>query len=186
MATICLLLGVALGYLFRGFETRSTVPSPADTQPMPTLEQMKQMGDKQAKPLLAKLKTDPRNASLLIQVGHVYESVHQFKEAASYYEQSLAIDPKNVAIRNEMASCLYYNGDVDAALSELQRSLKDDPNNANSLFNVGLIRWKNKKDASGAVAAWQQLLKANPQLQKDKRAEVEKLIAQTQQNGATN
>jgi hypothetical protein len=27
------------------------------------------------------------------------------------------VDPKNVAIRTELASCLYYNGDLDGAIS---------------------------------------------------------------------
>jgi cytochrome c-type biogenesis protein CcmH/NrfG len=35
-----------------------------------------------------------------------------------------------------------------------------------------------KNDPSGAVTAWQQLLKLNPMLAKDKKAAVEKLIAQ--------
>lgn len=188
MAIVSLAVGLVLGYLFRGSASRSvavtsaqpSAQSPAmdgSMQQMPTLEQMKQMGDKQAEPLLQQLKTDPKNADLLIQVAHIYESVHQFKDAAGYYSQALAIDPKNVATRSEMASCLYYSGDVDGALSQLQQALQDDPKDANSLFNLGLIKWKGKKDAAGAVAAWQELLKLNPALEATKKAQVEKLIA---------
>ena len=36
--------------------------------PMPTMEQMKAMADVNAAPLLEKLKTDPKNAKLLLQV----------------------------------------------------------------------------------------------------------------------
>jgi cytochrome c-type biogenesis protein CcmH/NrfG len=191
-AAICLALGVTLGYLFRGSGISATARSaPAATQPgmnasasaMPSLEQMKQMADKQAEPLLAKLQSDPGNPTLLAQIGRIYESTHQFKEAADYYDQSLAIDPKNVVIRNEMASCLYYAGDVDGALKQLERSLKDDPKNANSLFNIGIIRWQAKKDAAGAVSAWKQLLKLNPDLEDEKKAQVQRLIADASQNG---
>jgi cytochrome c-type biogenesis protein CcmH/NrfG len=201
MAAICLLLGVALGYLYRGSEggpasspatntvhpsTGPTASTGGEAQATPTLEQMKEMGDKRAEPLLAKLKSDPRNAGLLIQIGHVYESVHQFKEAADYYGKSLEIDPKSAATRTEMASCLYYSGDVDGALGQLQLSLKDSPGDANSLFNLGLIRWKGKKDAAGALSAWQQLLKSNPTLEAGKKSEVERLIAEVKvQNTAT-
>jgi cytochrome c-type biogenesis protein CcmH/NrfG len=186
MATICLLLGVAVGYLLRGSQSpkaaaagapEPTAHAAAPTQQMPTMEQMKQMGDKTAEPLLAKLKTDPDNADLLAQVGNVYKSTHQFKDAAGYYERSLQANPKNVAIRTELASCLYYSGDADGALAQLQQSLKDDPKDANSLFNLGVIRWKAKKDTRGAIAAWQQLLSANPKLEDGKRVQVEKLIA---------
>ena len=79
-----------------------------------------------------------------------------------------------------MASCLYYNGDVDGAISQLQQSLRVDPKDANSLFNLGMIKWQGKQDSKGAVAAWQQLLKSNPQLSAERKATVQKLMADVQ------
>ena len=202
MAVVCLLLGLLAGYLLRGSESSKTAgtaaagtatagpaaaaaPMGAPTQQMPTLEQMKRMADKTAEPLLTKLQSDPKNAALLAQIGKVYESAHQFKEAADYYGKSLEIDPTNLANRTAMASCLYYSGDVDAAIAQLEQSLKNDPKDANSLFNLGMIKWKGKNDAKGAVIAWQQLLKSNPNLDADKKAQVEKLMADARQQGAT-
>jgi cytochrome c-type biogenesis protein CcmH/NrfG len=185
---VCLVVGLALGYLFRGSQspaarvtaTEATSPVPAGGMggPAPTLDQMKHMADVKAQPLLDKLKTDPANSDLLIQVATVYRSAHQFKEASAYYEKSLRINPKDVTIRTEMASCLYYDGNVDGALAQLEQSLKDDPKNANALFNLGMIRLDAKKDPKGAVSAWQQLLKLNPALEDDKKAAVEKMIAE--------
>ena len=74
---------------------------------MPTLEEMKQMADKQAAPLLEKLKSDPNNSAVLMQVGAIYFTTHQFKEAAAYYGKAVQIDPKNVAFRVKLASSLY-------------------------------------------------------------------------------
>jgi cytochrome c-type biogenesis protein CcmH/NrfG len=147
---------------------------------------MKQMADTKAGPLLTQLKSDPNNAGLLIQVGKIYESTHQFKEAAGYFEKSLVIDSRNVAIRTEMASCMYYAGDVDGAISQLQQSLQDGPKDANSLFNLGMIKWKGKSDASGAVAAWRQLLKSNPDLEDAKKTQVQKLITEAEQSSSKN
>jgi cytochrome c-type biogenesis protein CcmH/NrfG len=192
MAGICLLLGVILGYLFRGSQSgpaqasqgaqiASAPAAASEVQSMPGLEQMKRMADKQVEPLLAKLKNDPDDANLLNQVGTIYKATHQFEKAIDYYRKSLQSDPKNVAARTDLASCLYYEGDLDGALSQLQQSLAYDPKNANALFNLGMIRWKGKGDAKAAVAAWDQLLKSNPSLPKDKRNEVESLIAETRQ-----
>jgi cytochrome c-type biogenesis protein CcmH/NrfG len=89
-----------------------------------------------------------------------------------------------VATRTEMASCLYYNGDVDGAIGQLQQALKVSPNDANSLFNLGMIRWKGKNDSAGAVQAWQQLLKSNPKLENAKKAQVERVMAEAK--GQTN
>ena len=188
MAAVCLLVGLAIGYLFRGSQSPApTAPKASRTQPaamagttggpMPSLEQMKQMADKKAEPLLANLKGDPNNSGLLLQIGNIYKATHQFKDAIGYYDRALKADSKNVLARNEMASCLYYTGDADGALAQLEQSLKADPKNADALFNLGAIKLDAKKDAKGAVAAWQQLLKSNPELDARKKAAVQKAIA---------
>jgi cytochrome c-type biogenesis protein CcmH/NrfG len=196
MAVISLVVGLAIGYLFRGSQSPAAPAQPvaqANAQPapppghmggeMPSLEQMKQMADSKAAPLLEKLKGDPNNSDLLFQVGNIYKSTHQFKDAAGYYDKGLQVDPKNVPVRTELASCLYYNGDVDGAISQLQQALRYNPKDANSLFNLGMIKWKGKQDSKGAVAAWQELLKSNPQLSADRRATVQKLMADAQMQG---
>lgn len=197
MASICLVIGLALGYLFRGSASRpvSTLPAasmsaaagaPAGTQPqMPSLEDMKHLADKKAEPLLAKLKTDPNNSELLNQIGTLYKATHQFKEAAGYFQKAIDVDPKNVAARTDLASCLFYEGDADGAIKQLQQSLSYDPKDANSLFNLGMIRLQAKNDPTGAVTAWQQLLKLNPTLAEDKKAAVQKLIAQARKPKAS-
>jgi len=197
MAVICLVLGGALGYLFRGSASRPVQASTPTAQPaatgaapagmgmpqqMPSLDDMKRMADKQAQPLLQKLKNDPNNSSLLNQLGTLYKVTHQFQQAEDYYRKAVKADPKNVAARTDLASCLYYEGDADGALRLLQESLRYDPKDANTLFNLGLIEWQAKKDSSGAVSTWQQLLKSNPKLADDKKAAVEKLIAQAKQH----
>ena len=191
MAVVCLVVGLATGYLFRGSQS----PAPATPTPsgsagaaahsgmnqMPSLEQMKRMADTKAQPLLEKLKADPNNSDLLFQVGNIYKATHQFTEAIAYYDKASKFDPKNVAIRTELASCMYYTGDVEGAISYLQQSLRQNPKDANSLFNLGMIKWQGKQDASGALAAWQELLKSNPQLSADRKATVQRLIADVKQ-----
>jgi len=190
MAAGCLLVGLVAGYIvppLRPKPSTANVPPSATTQPTTasdgghpplTLEQMKQMADVQASALIEKSKADPKNASLLAQIASVYQSTHQFKEAAGYYQRALKIEPKNVSARTELASCLYYSGDADGALSQLAQALKYQPADANSLFNLGMIKYRGKNDPKGAIAAWQELLKVHPDL--DRKATVEKMIAEAQ------
>src|ERR1700690_611260 len=98
MAAISLVVGLEIGYLFRGSQSPAppvqpvaavSQPSPAASGmggQMPSLEQMKQMADNKASPLLEKLKADPNNTDLLSKVGDLYQGTHQFKEAAVYYD----------------------------------------------------------------------------------------------------
>lgn len=188
LAAVCLVLGLAGGYFLPAGKAANPSHPPAVAtapnapHPLPTIEQMKSLADAKAAPLLEKLKTTPNDANLLAQLGSIYNANHQFKEAAQYFDKSLRLDPKNIPIRTELASCLYYGGDVDGALAQLDQALKYDPKDTNSLFNIGVIRWKGKNDAAGAIAAWQQLLKVHPDL--DRRPIVEKMITEARTGSA--
>jgi cytochrome c-type biogenesis protein CcmH/NrfG len=193
LAAAALLIGLGLGYFGIGSRIASNSPRVAPPaakatmpagHPMPTMEQMKAMADVKAAPLLEKLKTTPKDAKLLDQVAALYASTHQFKDAVTYYNKALQVDPKNANTRTELASSLYYSGDVDGALNELQQALKYSPNDVNALFNLGMIKYRGKDDAAGAVAAWEQLLKTHPNL--DRKAAVERLISEAKEKTAAN
>jgi cytochrome c-type biogenesis protein CcmH/NrfG len=173
LAAICLVIGLAIGYFLRGSASPApTVAAAEATQPdphagmaqqkMPSLDEMKQMADKQAAPLLAKLKENPKDADTLNQLGTMYRVTHQFKTAIDYYQKALDINPKNVGARTDLASCMFYLGDVDGALGQLDKSLTYDPKHIGTLANIGIIKWKGKNDVDGAIATWQKALKLNP------------------------
>jgi Tfp pilus assembly protein PilF len=186
MAAVCFVIGILVGFLLKGSSANPARVGASTAQPTaaapltaaagseqrtPSLEQMKQMADRRAAPVLEKLKSDPNNAALLIAVADIYKATHQFSSAAEYYRQSLEIDPKNVGVRTDMASCLYYTGDVDGALAQLNKSLTYDPKHAGTLMNIGVIRWKGKNDVPGAIAAWKKLLALNPDFPQRDRVE---------------
>ena len=194
MASVCLVIGLGTGYLIRGSQSPSSkgqasetasVSTPRGTSAMtgsaPNLDQMKHMALKTAEPLLAKLKDDPNNADLLNQVGNVYRATHQFKEAATYYDKALKVDPKNPAIRTDLASCLYYTGDVDGAIAQLEKSLTYDPKFSGALFNLGIMKLKGKNDRAGAITAWERLAKvtADPQQRQKIKAMIDQLKSKT-------
>lgn len=205
VCVVCLAIGVVAGYLFRGSglgpvrtpaaraqaaatpqqamgESAGQMQAQQMPHKMPTLDDMKRMADIKAAPLLAKLKSDPRNPHLQNQIGLIYESSHQFKEAAGYFDRSLQFDPKNIGVRADYASCLYYTGDVDGALAQLDKSLAYDPKHAGTLMNLGIIRWRGKNDVDGAVAAWEKLLQYHPEF--PQKELVQNMITQAKQTKA--
>jgi len=192
MALACLMIGVAIGYLLRGSASPAapTATTASASQPaasphgdmggqMPTLERMKKMADTAAAPALDKLKQNPNDFQTLNDLGKLYRSTHQFKEAASYYERALAVEPKNAAARTDLASCLYYEGDVDGALAQLDKALQYDPQFFGALLNSGIIKLKAKNDTTGAIASWEKILKSNADPKQKEAAK--KLIASARQ-----
>ncbi len=192
LAVICLLVGVAGGWLIRGSQTPASAAgiesasaqtsgaasSGAEAQPSPG--QLKKMADTQAAPLLERLKSDPTNADLLANIGNVYYDVQQYPTAIDFYQRALKSQPGNAGVRTDMATAYWYTGNADGAIAEFNKALTYQPNNANTLFNLGIVKWQGKMDIDGAVAAWQKLLDTNPNYEnKDK---VVQLIAQARRH----
>ena len=78
-----------------------------------------------------------------------------------------------------MGTAYWYTGNADAAIAEFNKSLTYDPKKADSLFNLGIVKWQSKKDGPGALASWKKQLETNPAYP-DKDA-VLQLMAQAQQ-----
>lgn len=200
LAAISLLLGVCGGWMIRRSlatpapEALQNVSAPAPTpvaapgqvaQPnfgsssgVPSAQDLKQAADTQAAPLLAQLKSDPTNAGLLTQVGNLYYDAKQYSTAIEYYERALKTQPADTSVRTDLGTAYWYNGDADTALAQFNKALTYDPNKADTLFNLGIVKWQGKKDAQGAIAAWQKLLDNNPGYAN--RDNVLQLIAQAQ------
>ena len=78
LAAVCLVLGLTARYFLRGSQplTAPTLENHKGGQ-MTTLEQMNDVAEKRAAPLLQKLETKPNDGSLLIQLGDVYKENHR-------------------------------------------------------------------------------------------------------------
>ena len=191
LSVICLLLGVAVGYLVRGSASSNTatqaraattesLPAPIGAAQQPSVEQLRQMADAQAQPLIKQLESDPTNSGLLYQIGNLYYDAQQYPEAVNYYENSLKIDPKATDVRTDMATAYHLMGQPDRAIQEYDAVLKIDGKHANALFNEGMVMWQDKMDLNGAIALWKRLLEVHPDYAQ--RDRVEKLIAQAEQH----
>jgi cytochrome c-type biogenesis protein CcmH/NrfG len=190
MAGICMMLGLAVGYVMHAPAVASSgapaaMVAPPSTAPapkggvMPSAQDLKRMVDKQVAPLLEQLQKDPKNPELLVKIGNAYLAAHQFQSAQQYLQRSVEVKPAPEAL-NELAFVQYSMGDVDQAIATLNRALKQDPKNPKLLFNLGMFQWHGKSDPKAAIAAWQAFLSANP---KDpKRSQVEHMIAQAKQH----
>jgi cytochrome c-type biogenesis protein CcmH/NrfG len=189
LAAFCLLLGVALGYLFRGSASPAASAAAAGTMQPGSAAQAQQpsaeaqaMVEQSAAPLLEAVNKNPNDFDSLVKLGNVFYDGQQFANAIQYYERALAIQPENVDVRTDMGTAYWYSGNADKALSELQTSLKYKPGHPQTLFNLGWVRWQGKADPKGAIEAWQQLLKANPDY--PQKEQVEKYIAKAKEHAS--
>jgi len=189
LAAFCLLLGVVLGYLFRG----SASPASAQTAVSATTRQEsgtpKQFDAnaqaalmQAAGPLLEAVNKDPNDFDALVKLGNLFYDGQQFPNAIQYYERALIIHPDSADVRTDMGTSYWYMGNAEKALAAMESSLRYRPGHPQTLFNLGWVRWQGKQDPKGAIEAWQQLLKANPDY--PQRQQVEQYIAKAKEHAA--
>jgi cytochrome c-type biogenesis protein CcmH/NrfG len=190
LAAFCLLLGVALGYLFRGSASPAAAQAAASTTTQQGSGFQKQQPDPNAQaaltqaaaPLLEAVNKDPNDFDSLVKLGDLFYDGKQFPSAIQYYERALVIHPENPDVRTDMGTAYWYTGDAEKALASMETSLKYRPGNPQTLFNLGWVRWQGKQDPKGAIEAWQQLLKANPDY--PQRQQVEQYIAKAKEHAS--
>ena len=193
LAAFCLVLGVALGYLFRGSAAPATSVSASapvedsSTQNQPqmpqiTPEQQKAMVDEAVAPLLAGLKQNPDDFDAVVKVANLYYDGQQYSDAVKFYERALKIQPQNADVITDLGTSFWYAGDADKAIAEFQTALKYQPGRPSTLFNLGIVRWQGKKDPNGAVQAWEELLRKNPNFPDKQR--VQEFIERAKQHAA--
>ena len=189
LAAFCLLLGVTLGYLFRGSASpdgnaasaaAGSVSAAAQGASPHDPVQMKAMLDKATAPLLEALKNNPNDLESIVGLGNVYYDTQQYPQAIHYYEQALTLQPDNADVITDLGTAYWYTGDADKAIVQFKRSLKIRPNHAGTLFNMGIVEWQGKMDPSAAVTAWEQLLKTNPDY--PQKQQIEDFIAKAKEH----
>jgi cytochrome c-type biogenesis protein CcmH/NrfG len=192
LAAFCLVLGVALGYLFRGSASpgattvqastsvAGSMPQGQASQAQVTPEQQKAMVDQSVAPLLATLKTNPGDLNTIVQVANLYYDGQQYPEAVKYYQLAVKSQPTNADLITDLGTSIWYMGDADGAIAEFQTALKYKPDHPGTLFNLGIVRWQGKFDPKGAVEAWEQLLKLNPNY--EHKQEVQEYIDRAKQH----
>jgi cytochrome c-type biogenesis protein CcmH/NrfG len=171
LAAVCLLLGLAAGYLLRSPAASSTVtasgtagPAAGQASALPgSIALLSGNLASAAAPIQAALKTDPKNPDLLIQLGNLYYDHHDFPQAIDAYGRALHERPGDVNVRTDMGTALWYSGDPRKAVAEYQKALASDPTHAQTLFNLGVVYDQGLKDHTRAVATWEKLLKLYPQ-----------------------
>jgi cytochrome c-type biogenesis protein CcmH/NrfG len=135
-----------------------------------------------AAPLLDAVNKDPKDFDSLVKLGNLFYDAKQFPGAIQYYARALAIHPDNPDVRTDMGTAYWYTGDAEKALAAMEMSLKYRPGHPQTLFNLGWVRWQGKQDPKGAIHAWQQLLKANPDY--PQRQQVEQYIAKAKEHAS--
>lgn len=123
------------------------------------------------------IKKDPKNLPALVELGNLYFDTGQPKEAIEVYSQYLAAKPDNADVRTDMGIMYRALGDFNRAIEEFKKAAQSDPKHINSRYNIGIVMLHDKQDVKGAIKAWEEYLKVDPNSERANRlkAQMEKM-----------
>src|SRR5262245_12215878 len=178
-AAMALLATWALAFVYYDSGHRSTINPAAKLPPdHPPLPENHPPIDS-ARELLALeqlSRSNPTNAEYKNRIANTYYDMGQYQKAIEAYQQSLALHPQDPSVETDMATSYHYLGAHDRALEILDRVLGYSPNFPQAMLNKGVVLYAGKNQVEPAIATWEALLRAHPDL--PQRADLEARIQQ--------
>jgi cytochrome c-type biogenesis protein CcmH/NrfG len=125
----------------------------------------------QASALRTIAEKDPANIQSRVQLGNIYFDAERYQDAIQWYDAALKLNPSDVNVSTDLGVCFYYTNQADRAVRQLEESLRIQPHHAKSLLNLGIVKAFGKQDLTGAAAAWEEVLKIDPNSQEGQAAQ---------------
>jgi cytochrome c-type biogenesis protein CcmH/NrfG len=123
---------------------------------------MPAVDESQAGPLRSIAERDPKNVPSRVHLGDMYFDAGRYQEAMKWYEEALALAPRDVNVSTDLAISYYYTNQPDRAIAQMSASLGIDPRHTKTWLNLGVVKAFGKQDLVGATAAWNEVIKLAP------------------------
>ena len=163
VALITLVIGFLGGVFYSALQS-SGPPQPQQQQQ----QQQSGMTNEQARTILSleqEVAANPSNVDAWTQLGHVYFDTNNPSKAIRAYEKSLELRPNDPNVMTDLGVMYRRSGQPDKALEIFDKVISIAPSHEQSRFNKGIVLRYDMNDREGAIKAWEELLKVNPNAQ---------------------
>ena len=165
VALVALVVGFLGGIFYSAMQSSPTGPVQTSSAPPPQQQQQPGFSNEQARQILAleqEVALNPTNVNAWTQLGNVYFDTSNFVKAIRAYEKSLELSPDNPNVLTDLGVMYRRSGQPQQALESFDRAIAAAPGHEQSRFNKGIVLRYDFNDREGAVKAWEELLKVNP------------------------
>ncbi|NUM81504.1 tetratricopeptide repeat protein [bacterium] len=115
----------------------------------------------QVQQLMEYLKSNPTDTDHWIQLGNMLFDAGNFAEAIEPYRTALQQRSENNDVRTDYAVCLFNTNRSDEAITELNVVIKNNPDHATALYNLGVIHSHNGRNDQARIF-WNRAIQAAP------------------------
>lgn len=162
-ALIALVVGFLAGILYSASQSGPT--GVVQNSAAPVQQQQSGLSNEQATAILQleqEVAVNPSNVEAWTQLGHVYFDTNNPPKAIRAYEKALELSPGNPNVLTDLGVMYRRSGQPGKALEVFDKAMASAPNHEQSRFNKGVVLLNDMNDKEGAIKAWEELLKVNP------------------------
>ena len=183
LVTIALAVGFTGGVVFSAYRGSSLVPMTGQPEgAAPSLSAQEQAA---LRSLIQRTQADPKDLEAWTQLGHIYFDNGQHAMAIDAYEQALSLDSGRPDVWTDLGVMYRRAGDPSKAVSSFERAIAIDPGHRIALFNKGVVLMHDLRDTQGALAAWETLVRIDPEAKTPSGQSVKELIEELKKGSAS-
>lgn len=188
---IAFIAGFLAGAAFAVYKMGPSQPAPVASQPQetnqqaPAQTQQNQMSSQQAeaiKNLEAEVTANPDKFASWTQLGNLYYDTGQYQNAIKAYTKSLELHSGDGNIWTDLGVMYRRTKQPQKAIESFNKAMEIDPTHEVSRFNKGIVLLYDLNDPQGAIAAWEDLLRVNPEAQAANGTHIHDLVDQVRQD----
>ena len=140
-----------------------TVPNaPTETNVTPVQSQLDAQSLEAISNLEADVTANPDNVESWTRLGHLYFDSSQVKKAIKAYERSLELQPGNPDVWTDLGVMYRRDKQPEKAIESFEHAFSVQPGHETSRINKGIVLLYDLNKPEETVAAWEELLKINP------------------------
>lgn len=131
---------------------------------------------KEINELEEKTSNSPDDLESWKELGHLYFYINNFDKAIWAYNKSLELDPDNADIITDLGIMYRRSGNPSEAIKSFDKAININPNHENARLNKGIVLMHDLNDIDGAIKAWEDLIKLNPEIKTSDGIPIKKMI----------
>lgn len=105
---------------------------------------------------------NPQDADSWVQLGNIWFDTGNVEKAIPAYNKYLEIRPDDPNVLTDLGVMYRRAGQYEQALAVFDKAIAGSPGHQQARFNKGIVLLFDKKDSAAGIAAWEELVKVNP------------------------
>lgn len=121
---------------------------------------------------------NPGDEKAWVTLGNLYFDTHQHEKSIEAYGRALEINPNNPNVLTDKGVMHRSLGEYQKALECFAKAIAIDPGHETARMNTGVVLFHDLGDKAGAIKAWQDLVRINPQARNAEGVLISEMVMQ--------